>query len=115
MHLHKFEQLFFKEEKFYFYFWLFFVLYSVYLNVSWHQWRGHLEDCGLHFDRQNVLRLHNFPVRVKTEVNGTICWFFSSEHDRNATIWGNQSFVNQSFVKPAFQCTHYYSENAMYV
>ena len=112
MQLHTFEQLFFHEEKFYFYFLLFNTVVSCFLNVSWHLWLAHLNDCGASEDH-NVSRLENFPFRVKTSVNGTDCWFFSynaSASQNDVTIVDS----SQQFVRTVFQCVEYYSKDVIY-
>ena len=106
MRLHTFEQLFFHEEKFYFYFWLFYVLITAFYNVSWHQWLGYLEDCGISYRGLNFTTLNSLPTQVMTVVNGTECWFFSlntSVLHRNVTFSDNDFFVQ---LLP--QCVQYF-------
>ena len=113
MHLHTFEQLFFHEEKFFYYYLLFVVVFSCFLNVSWHLWLAHLKDCGTSVDH-NVSRLENFPFRVKTSLNETGCLFFSYNSSATATQNDVATMDSQPFVRTVFQCVEYYSKDMIY-
>ena len=107
-----FEQLFFHKEIFYLYFWILFVICSVFLNVGVNQWRSFLEGCGVDAAHQrNFSRLYNFPSFVKELPNANTsgnCWFYSDSAgipDLNAS---------RPFVTPVFECIEYYSEHTIY-
>ena len=105
MKLHVFEQLFFHKEIFYLYFWGFFVVCSVFLNVGANQWSGFMEECGVdEAHRRNFSRLRNIPFLATTNASG--CGFYSD----SAGI--TDVNTSQPFVTPVFGCIQYYSKDS---
>ena len=105
--LHVFEQLFFHKEMFYLYFWVFFVVCAVFLNVGYNLWSGFLEECGVdEAHHHNFSRLQNVPSLV---TNSSNCGFYSDD----AGITDDVN-ISHPFVAPVFQCIHYYSEHTIY-
>ena len=106
MELHVFEQLFFHKEMFYLYFWGFFVVCSVFLNVGANQWSGFMEECGVdEVHRRNFSRLRNIPFLVTA--NASDCGFYSD----SAGI--TDVNTSQPFVTPVFGCIQYYSKDSI--
>ena len=108
MDLADFEQRFFHRHAFHLYFWTFFVIFAVILNVSLNQWTSFLEDdCGFQeFNDNNFSRFTSVPTRANDVRDENGCWFYSD----NVT---DSSSSNETVDRAAFECIYYYSQHGI--
>ena len=102
MRLHAFEQHFFQAEAFHLYFWVFYVVFAVALDVSSIQWKDFKRSCT--------------PVRrnISSNIIG-VPTLVSGGEDENGCWWYNASMVTHiNSSVHVFKCVQYYAETASF-